>query len=194
MESQRYQRKLHWCQRRIFAGLQLQYALSRHFALNLGLQTSSKKENGFRPGTNETEVTIVLITIEWPSAWVIVYDICKRHGQKKSWYRLAPKMIAGAQGRLLPALLPSHVEYDPALFAGWTKAMDVLNMGFLKVFTHLCHYEFKGSLKAGFEEYLQYHGGFCKTKQPICKIHGVRRPRYRSCRKWSFTPLRRRSS
>lgn len=27
----------------IFAGLQLQYALSRHFALNLGLQTSSKK-------------------------------------------------------------------------------------------------------------------------------------------------------
>ena len=27
------------------------------------------------------------------------------------------------------------------------KAMDVLNMGFLKVFTHLCHYEFKGSLE-----------------------------------------------
>ena len=27
------------------------------------------------------------------------------------------------------------------------KAMDVLNMGFLKVFTHLCTYEFKGSLE-----------------------------------------------
>lgn len=27
------------------------------------------------------------------------------------------------------------------------KAMDVLNMGFLKVFTHLCNYEFKGSLE-----------------------------------------------
>ncbi len=27
------------------------------------------------------------------------------------------------------------------------KAMDVLNMGFLKVFTHLCKYEFKGSLE-----------------------------------------------
>ena len=53
----------------IFAGLQLQYALSRHFALNLGFTDQfEKKENGFRPGTNETEVTIVLITIEWPSA------------------------------------------------------------------------------------------------------------------------------